>query len=81
VPTADFHDLAFLAETVAQLRQQQGRPLSLTLAAELQSRVVNGLYQEWLVDMRYRRSGLTAVDAWTALVNTWWLKHNWLSLT
>ncbi|HEY8751239.1 MAG TPA: hypothetical protein VIM11_24860 [Tepidisphaeraceae bacterium] len=80
VPQADFHDLAFLAAAVAQLRIHQGRPLPLPVATELQSRVVNGLYPEWLVDMRYRRSGLAAVDAWAALVNTWWLKQNWMSL-
>jgi hypothetical protein len=81
VAFGDFHDLAYLATTVSHLRRHQGRPLPLPAATELQSHIVNGLYQEWIVDMRYRGSALTVADAWTALNNTWWLKHNWLSLT
>jgi hypothetical protein len=78
---SDYHDLAYFAACIAHLRQHLGRPLPLALATELQSRVVNGLYPEWLVDMRYRRSGLTAADAWSALLNAWWVKSNWPSLT
>jgi len=81
VAFTDFHDLAYLVTIVEQLRKDQGRPLPLRAIAELQSHIINGLYQEWIVDMRYRRSALTAADAWTALFNTWWLKQNWPTLT
>jgi hypothetical protein len=81
VPFRDYHDLAFFAESIAHLRRQQGRLLSISLSTELQSRVVNGLYPEWMVDMRYRRCSLTAADAWAALLNAWWVKNNWVSLT
>jgi len=81
VPFTDYHDLAFYAQAVPTLRSSIGRPLSAVQAAELQARVVNGLYAEWVVDMRYHRVGLTPTEAWTALADTWWVKMNGLSLT
>ena len=81
VPFTDYHDMAFFAACIAHLRIQQGRALPVAVARELQSRVVNGLHPEWMVDMRYRRCGLTAADAWSALLNAWWVKTNWSSLT
>ena len=70
IPFSDFHDLAYFASCIAHLRRRQGHPLSLAMETELQSRVVNGLYLEWVVDMRYRRCGLTTTQAWAALLNT-----------
>lgn len=81
VAFSDYHDLGFFAQFVMQFRRLQGRALPLPVTTELQSRVVNGMHAEWIVDMRYRRCGLAASDAWAALLNTWWLKNNWLSLT
>ena len=80
VPFTDYHDLAFFAEAILQLRLHIGRPLAAGLAADLQTQVVRGLQDEWIVDMRYRRSGLTATDAWPALAQTWWVKNNWINL-
>jgi hypothetical protein len=77
----DYHDLGYLAECVLQLRTAQGRPLAVPLATELRTLIVNGLHGEWIVDMRYHRSSLTAADAWSALSQAWWMKNNWLSLT
>ncbi|MDB5301392.1 MAG: hypothetical protein JWO87_3055 [Phycisphaerales bacterium] len=77
----DYHDLSYLAECVFQLRLAQGRPLAVPLAVELRTLIVSGLHGEWIVDMRYRRSGLSAADAWSALSQAWWMKNNWLSLT
>jgi hypothetical protein len=77
---SDYHDLSYWCECVAQLRMRQARPLPPALAAELDLRVSNGLHREWIVEMRYRRSGLTAADAWSALMNTWWVRTNWGSL-
>jgi hypothetical protein len=77
----DWHDLAYLAQAVIQLRIQQRRPLPPRMVSELQSHVVNGIHSEWLVDMRYRRSSLSAAEAWAALVNTWWVSNNWVLLT
>jgi hypothetical protein len=73
----DNHNLAYFAQAVIELRRNRNRPLPPTSVRELQSRVIHGLYGEWIVDMRYRRSALTANDAWFALVNTWWVKENW----
>lgn len=77
----NYHDLAFFAECVGQLRVHGGRPLPTYLGAELRSQVINGLHAEWIVDMRYRRSGLTGPDAWSVLLNAWWVRSNWVSLT
>ena len=46
------------------LRIHQGRPLSLSLLTELGLKIASRLHNDWIVDMRYRRSGLTASDAW-----------------
>ena len=73
----DYHDLAFLAACVRTLRDGAGRPLPSDLATELQDRVMAGLHERWVVDMRYRRSALAAADAWAALLDTWWVKNNW----
>lgn len=81
IPFGDYHDLSFFAECIVRLRSDQHRPLPPLLSSELQAQVVNGLYAERIVDMRYRRSGLTSSDAWTALSNAWWVKCNWISLT
>jgi hypothetical protein len=75
-----YHDLRFLAECIFHLRLTQARPLTGTLAAELRAQVVNGLHNGWIVDMRYRRSGVSASDAWSALQQSWWMKSNWLFL-
>jgi hypothetical protein len=77
----DYHDLGFLAECVIRLRDSLGRPLSNTQVTELRMHIANGLHNEWIVDMRYRRSGLLATDAWAALLQAWWMKTNWISLT
>ncbi len=80
VPFADYHDLSFFSECLARLRAQQGRPLPVALETELRGRIATGLYDEWMVDMRYRRSALTAADAWSALLNAWWMKTNLVQL-
>jgi hypothetical protein len=80
VPFVDYHDLAYFAECASRLRANQGRPLTWAVESELQSRITNGFYLEWIVDMRYRRSSLKAADAWNALSNVWWVKSNWTSL-
>ena len=76
----DYHDLGFLAESVSQLRLNLGRPLTGSLAVELRTEIQNGLHNEWTVEMRYRRSGLGAAQAWDALLQAWWLKTNWTKL-
>jgi hypothetical protein len=76
----DYHDLEYFAECVIQLRHNQSRPLPLTLLRDLQVYVMHGMHSEWVVDMRYRRSGLTQRDAWNALLNAWWARTNWTLL-
>jgi hypothetical protein len=76
----DYHDLSFFGEYLLRFRQDQGRPLAAALTLELTSHVIVGLHQEWTVEMRYRRAGLIASDAWSALVQAWWMKNNWLHL-
>jgi hypothetical protein len=77
----DYHDLSLLAACVIWLRNAAGRPLSTAMLTALQVHVINGIYAEWMVDMRYRRSGLVATDAWAALQNAWWARNNWTQLT
>lgn len=77
----DYHDLSFYAACIRELRLAQGRPLSLVLSSELRGRIVSGLHEEWIVDMRYRRAGVTVNDAWNAMQSAWWMKTNWYALT
>lgn len=81
IPFGDYHDLSFFAECIIRLRSTQSRPLPPSLMSELQTHVVNGMYAEWIMDMRYRRSAITSSDAWAALSNAWWVKSNWTNLT
>jgi hypothetical protein len=80
VTFSDCHDLSYFSECIVALRLSQGRPLVGTLLTDLRLQIANGLYFEWIVDMRYRRSGLSAVDGWLALSQAWWIKHNWAKL-
>lgn len=78
---SDSHDLSYFAECVICLRAWSGRPLPGDLVEQLRERISRGLHEEWIVEMRYRRSALTAADAWDALHNAWWMKTNWPSLS
>lgn len=80
VAFTNYHDLSYLVECVAALRLSAGRPLPAALETELRTRV-GGLHGEWIVDMRYRRVGVTSAEVWAALINAWWLKTNWVHLT
>jgi hypothetical protein len=80
IPFTDFHDLSFLGEYLLRFRQDQGRPLAAAMRLELTSHIISGLHQEWAVEMRYRRAGLVASDAWSALLQAWWMKINWIYL-
>ena len=80
VQFTDFHDLSFYANCIWELRAAQGRPLSIVLSTEMRVRIVAGLYEEWIVDMRYRRAGLVVDDAWNAMQSAWWMKTNWTDL-
>ena len=76
-----YHDLNYLGACVLELRLHQARPVVGTLLTDFRARILTAMHDGWIVDMRYRRSGLTAQDAWDALVNAWWMKQNWTSLT
>ena len=81
VAFTDYHDLSFLVECVAHLRTSASRPLPPALEMELRRHLVTGVHAEWIVDMRYRRANVSPNQAWTMLLNVWWLKLNWPSLT
>jgi hypothetical protein len=76
----DYHDLSFFVRSIEALRSDVGRPLVPDLRLELNTRMVAGLHDEWIVDMRYRRSGITDPQAWHLLENAWWIKSNWVQL-
>lgn len=76
----DFHDLSFYANCIWELRAALGRPLSIVLSTEMRVRIVDGLHEGWIVDMRYRRAGLAVDDAWNAMQSAWWLKTKWIDL-
>jgi hypothetical protein len=77
---SNYHDLSFYVGCIEVLRSHVRRPLDPNLQHELRVRIINGLYNERIVDMRYRRTALTAAQAWSALENVWWIKSNWLQL-
>ena len=76
----DYHDLPFFVRSIEALRLNIGRPLALGLQRELSARMIAGVYEEWIVDMRYRRSGISDLRAWQLLENAWWIKSNWIQL-
>lgn len=76
----DYHDLSFFVRSIEALRSNMGRPLAPDLQRELNARMITGLHDEWIVDMRYRRSGITDPQAWQLLENAWWIKSNWIQL-
>jgi hypothetical protein len=76
----DYHDLSFWSECAIQLRAHAGRPMPPATIVELRDTICTGLHEEWIVEMRYRRCGLNAADAWKALEQAWWMKSNWVHL-
>ena len=74
------HDLSYFVECMHHLRTRAKRPLSPAVEQELRQQISSGLYEEWAVEMRYRRSALTAFDAWKAFKNARWMKKNWVKL-
>jgi len=81
VKCKDFHDLEFFVRCIEELRLRKGDPLPPPRQTELRSRMIQGIYEEWIVDMRYRRSNLTEVDAQSALENVWWIQSTWDDFT
>lgn len=75
-----YHDLSFYVRSIEALRSGSGRPLAPDLQLELNSRMISGLHDEWIVDTRYRRSGILDPQAWQLLENVWWIKSNWIQL-
>ena len=80
VVAADYHDLVFWTECAIQLRSDAGRPVPPVLAGEFRRTMAIGFYEEWIVDMRYRRCNLTVTDAWVALERASWVRTNWARL-
>jgi hypothetical protein len=80
VSFANYHDLSFYVGCIEVLRSQQGRPLTSNIQSELHSKMVGDFYDEWIVDMRYRRLGLIEQQAWQSLESAWWIKSNWVQL-
>ena len=74
----DYHDLLFYVRCIEALRADLNRPLPPDVQRELHTRMVSRLYDEWIVDMRYRRSGVTERKAWQSLDSAWWIKSNWI---
>ena len=77
----NYRSVVFLVEFAVAKRRDANRPLAASLLGELRQRVVDGVYEDWTVIMRYRRSNVTAAQAWVMLANVWWLRTNWTSLT
>ncbi|MGD0539876.1 MAG: hypothetical protein ABSB33_00020 [Tepidisphaeraceae bacterium] len=74
----DYHDLSFYVRSIEALRLDMLRPLAPDLQRELNAKMISVLYAEWIVDMRYRRSGRTEPQAWQSLESAWWIKSNWI---
>ncbi len=77
----DFHDLGFFVRCIEELRLKRGDPLPPSQQTGLRSRIVQGIFDEWVVDMRYRRSNLTEVKAESVLENVWWIQSRWDDFT
>jgi hypothetical protein len=69
-----YHSLRFWAEYLRRLRVAQGRPLANNLAGPLQHHVVNRLFADWKVDVRYRALLLTEAQAWRVYRDASWVR-------
>jgi hypothetical protein len=75
-----YHSLLFWAEYLALKRNSDFSPLPRILRGELRHHVVNRLFQNWKIDMRYRMSIVTQNHAWTVYNDTIWLREIWTML-
>ena len=69
-----YHSLQFWAQFVILRRAAQGRALPAEVAGALRHHVVRRLYEDWRVELRYRRVAVDERQAWRVYNDTSWLR-------
>jgi hypothetical protein len=69
-----YHSLRFWAEFLALRRQHAGRPLPAEVAGALRHHVVGRLYEDWKIDLRYRKVIPDERQAWRVYNDACWLR-------
>ncbi len=72
-----YHSLLFWAEYLTRRRISDGRSMSGRLAGELRHHVVNRLFTDWKIDVRYRTLPLDERCARRVYNDVTWIRSNW----
>jgi len=75
-----YHSLCFWAEFLILLRTVEGSGMHSLWAGELRHHVVNRLYQDWKIDMRYRSPTISKRQAWRVYNDVAWVRQVWQDL-
>jgi hypothetical protein len=75
-----YHSLRFWAEHLLRRRVRQDSALPSTAAGRLRHHVVGRLFQDWKIDLRYRRAAVSERHAWRVYNDAVWLRGAWNSL-
>jgi hypothetical protein len=72
-----FHSLRFWAEYLIRIRSARHQPLSISLTGDLRHHVVNRLFEDWKIEMRYRAPLVSNRHATRVYNDASWLRTHW----
>ncbi|MCY2951656.1 MAG: hypothetical protein NTU53_06720 [Planctomycetota bacterium] len=75
-----YHSLLFWAEYLIRLRLLQKNPIEALRLGQLRHHVINRLYNDWRIDMRYHPLAISEHQAWRVYNDVLWIRLTWPEL-
>lgn len=75
-----YHSLQFWAEMIIQFRSSAGNPLPRCMIGQLRHHVMERLYRDWMIDMRYAAITLSEQNALCVYNDSVWVRLAWQQL-
>ena len=72
-----YHSLRFWSEYLRLRRAYERRPMPASLAGQLRHHVVNRLFEDWKIDVRYRQVSLSPTEALRVYNDAAWVRATW----
>ncbi len=80
IPRQPGHDLNFWGEFLILRRSQGAAPLSRVQAGQLRHHIMNRLYEDWEIQLRYRPAAVSPGHARRVFADAAWIRDNWENL-